>query len=467
MSTFMTDDFLLRTETARRLYHNHADKMSIIDFHNHLSPKDIYENRTYDNLTDLWLGGDHYKWRAMRANGIPESTITGNAAPLEKFHAWADTVQNCIGNPLYHWTHLELARYFGITEPLTPETADSVYSSCSQKLQTPNYSVQDLLLMQNVEVLCTTDDPADDLQWHKKLKASTFPVKVLPTFRPDQAIAIQNEGYINYLHLLEQTCESTISSACDLLEVLQKRIQFFIEQGCRVTDHSLEGKFYIPASYEQVNAIFKKRMEGVLPSETETAIFGGWLLSELGKTYARHHLVMQLHIGALRGCSSRMLQKLGANTGFDSMNDFQYAPMLSQLLDAMDLENLLPRTILYCLNPNDTEMLAAMAGNFQTNEDNIRGKMQLGSAWWLCDHKKGMERQLNALSDVGLLSTFVGMLTDSRSFLSFPRHEYFRRILCNQIGTLVENGEYPKDYNYLGTLIENICCNNAKTYFDL
>ncbi len=467
MRTIIHDDFILKNETARALYHQSAESLPIIDFHNHLNPQEIYEDRCYDNLAEVWLGGDHYKWRAMRANGVPEELITGDGDPYEKFLAWADTVQNCIGNPLYHWTHLELKRYFGIDDVLTPETAPAIWEKCNALLKTPEYSIRNLLKMQNVEVLCTTDDPIDDLKWHKKLAEEGFEIQVLPTFRPGRALDIEKDDFADYIAQLGERTDLEIHSLDDVLQALKKCLAYFIEAGCRVTDHSLESDFFLPASLEEADYIYQKRMSGETLSLEETAKYRGFVLTELGREYSRNNLVMQLHIGAIRNNSLRMFQHLGDDTGFDSLNDFNYAPQLSALLNAMDLTEELPKTVLYYLNSKDADMLAAMAGNYQSNTQNIRGKVQLGSAWWFCDHKRGMERQMNALADTGLISTFIGMLTDSRSFLSFPRHEYFRRILCNLIGSWVEDGEYPADMPYLNTLVQNICYTNAKQYFQL
>lgn len=467
MRTIIHDDFILKNETARALYHQSAESLPIIDFHNHLNPQEIYEDRCYDNLAEVWLGGDHYKWRAMRANGVPEELITGDGDPYEKFLAWADTVQNCIGNPLYHWTHLELKRYFGIDDVLTPETAPAIWEKCNALLKTPEYSIRNLLKMQNVEVLCTTDDPIDDLKWHKKLAEEGFEIQVLPTFRPGCALDIEKDDFADYIAQLGERTDLEIHSLDDVLQALKKCLAYFIEAGCRVTDHSLESDFFLPASLEEADYIYQKRMSGETLSLEETAKYRGFVLTELGREYSRNNLVMQLHIGAIRNNSLRMFQHLGDDTGFDSLNDFNYAPQLSALLNAMDLTEELPKTVLYYLNSKDADMLAAMAGNYQSNTQNIRGKVQLGSAWWFCDHKRGMERQMNALADTGLISTFIGMLTDSRSFLSFPRHEYFRRILCNLIGSWVEDGEYPADMPYLNTLVQNICYTNAKQYFQL
>ena len=463
--SFIHDDFILYSETASALYHEHAEKMPIIDFHNHLNPREIYEDKMYNNITEVWLGGDHYKWRAMRANGVSEELITGNGDPYQKFLAYADTIQNSLGNPLYHWTHLELKRYFGIDEVLKPESAERIWNACNEKLRDPAFSARNLLRMQKAEVLCTTDDPADDLYWHGKIREEISDIRVLPSFRPGNALDIEKEGFVAYLGRLGEAAGMEIRSAEDLLAALKKRLAFFMENGCRVTDHSIEGNFFKEADMAEVDVIFTKRVSGEELSCEELAVFKGWLLTELGKEYARHGLVMQLHIGAIRNNSTRMFRKLGADTGFDSLADFNYAPQLSGLMDAMDRTGDLPRTILYCLNPKDTPMLAAMAGNFQSNEEGIRSKVQLGSAWWFCDHMHGMQEQIQALCDVGLLSGFVGMLTDSRSFLSFPRHEYFRRILCGKVGEIVEKGQYPADMEYLGKMTEGICYGNAKVYF--
>ena len=468
MKKFMDDEFLLDSETAKTLFHESAEGAPVIDFHNHLNPKEIYEDRCFENLAEVWLGGDHYKWRAMRANGISERLITGDAEPYEKFLAWADTVQNSIGNPLYHWTHLELQRYFGIEEPLSPATAEMIWETCNRKLTTKAFSVRNLLRMQRVKVLCTTDDPADSLEWHRKLKEENLDFQVLPTFRPEKALGIEKEGFVEYLEQLSKVTGISIERTEDVLQALFLRLDYFCgEFGCVVTDHSLEGEFYIPAKKEEIDEILKKRMAGERITAEESGKYHGYLLKELGKAYAERGLVMQLHIGAIRNTSARFFARLGADAGFDGMNDFNYASMLSALLDQMDRENKLPKTILYCLNPKDLEMLAVLAGNFQSNEEGIRGKIQLGSAWWFLDHRTGMEHQLTALADVGLLSTFVGMLTDSRSFLSFPRHEYFRRILCNKVAGFVEHGEYPADMDFLKRMIRGICGENAIQYFRL
>ncbi len=464
MMKFMDDDFLLSNDVAKELFRV-AREVPIYDFHNHLSPQEIYEDQCFDNIAQVWLKGDHYKWRAMRANGISEEIITGEAEDYDRFVAWADTVQNLIGNPLYHWTHLELQRYFGIDKPLTKETAEEIWNACNEKLCTREYSVRNLLRMQNVSVLCTTDDPIDSLEWHKKIREDGFEIKVLPSFRPEKAIGIEKEDFVSYVEKLGKTAGVKIDGIDALLEALRLRLEFFVANGCKVTDHSLEVDFFAPTTASEVDEIFKLRQTGETLSIIQVAKFKGFMLTELGKMYAKHQLVMQLHIGAVRNCSKRFFDRLGPDSGFDATNDFTYAPQLAGLLSEMDLQDQLPKTILYCLNPKDTEMLSVMASTFCSNESGIRGKVQLGAAWWFCDHKNGMERQMEAMSDNGLIATSVGMLTDSRSFLSFPRHELYRRILCNKIGSWVSAGEYPNDEGYLKELIKNICGNNAVSYF--
>ncbi len=465
MTEFINDNFILHNEVARKLYHEHAAKMPIIDYHNHLNPEEIFEDKMYDNLTEVWLGGDHYKWRAMRANGVSEEYITGDGDAYKKYLSYADTVEKAFGNPLYHWTHLELKRYFGIDENLKPDTAEEIWDKCNAKLRDSGFSALNLLRMQNVKVLCTTDNPADDLKWHKKIREKVDDIRVLPSYRPGDALDIEKEGFASYMERLGETAGVKIESFEDLLDALKKRLIFFMENGCRVTDHSLECDFFVEDNPAIADRIFRCRIKGDKVSSEEAALYRGVLMKNLGKMYAENGLAMQLHIGALRNNSERMFEKIGADTGYDSLNDFNYAPQLGKLLNSMDKENALPRTILYCLNPKDMPMLMAMAGNFQGNEEGIKSKVQLGSAWWFMDHMNGMKLQLETLCEGGLLSGFIGMLTDSRSFLSFPRHEYFRRILCNMIGEKVERGEYPEDMEYLGSMVEDICYNNAKEYF--
>lgn len=463
MKNFMDSDFLLQTDTAKMLYHDAAETMSIFDYHNHLNQKAILEDSQMDNLTQVWLAGDHYKWRAMRAMGVPEELITGNGSDYDKFLAWARTIENSIGNPLYHWTHLELQRYFGITAPLSEATAKQIWDSANEQMRSKEFSVRNLILRQNVKYMCTTDDPADDLEAHKALKNENFGCTVLPTFRPEKAMAIEKPGYADYIAKLSEVSGVDIKNVDDLMKALEKRMDYFISVGCVVTDHSLEGCFYQPATVEDVDRVMKKRLEGEELTAAECGMYKGYVMIALGKMYARKNIVMQLHIGALRNNSSRQLAAIGVDSGFDSMDDIKYASYLSTMLNEMDKENLLPKTVLYSLNPNDNEMLASMAGNFQGG--GIRGKMQFGTAWWFNDHKPGMEAQLTVLSSIGLLSPFIGMLTDSRSFLSFPRHEYFRRILCNVVGNWVENGEYPNHPDFLKEMINNISYNNAYNYF--
>ena len=463
MKNFMDSDFLLQTDTAKMLYHDAAETMPIFDYHNHLNQKAILEDSQMDNLTQVWLGGDHYKWRAMRAMGVPEELITGNGSDYDKFLAWARTIENSIGNPLYHWTHLELQRYFGITAPLSEATAKQIWDSANEQMRSKEFSVRNLILRQNVKYMCTTDDPADDLEAHKALKNENFGCTVLPTFRPEKAMAIEKPGYADYIAKLSEVSGVDMKNVDDLMKALEKRMDYFISVGCVVTDHSLEGCFYQPATVEDVDRVMKKRLEGEELTAAECGMYKGYVMIALGKMYARKNIVMQLHIGALRNNSSRQLAAIGVDSGFDSMDDIKYASYLSTMLNEMDKENLLPKTVLYSLNPNDNEMLASMAGNFQGG--GIRGKMQFGTAWWFNDHKPGMEAQLTVLSSIGLLSPFIGMLTDSRSFLSFPRHEYFRRILCNVVGNWVENGEYPNHPDFLKEMINNISYNNAYNYF--
>ena len=467
MKKFMDPDFLLDTDIARELYHSAASRSPNIDYHNHLSPQEIYEDPCYRSITEAWLAGDHYKWRAMRANGVPEELVTGDGDPYEKFLAWADTIRNSVGNPLYHWTHLELQRHFGIDECLSPETAPEIWNACNQKLSQKDFSVRNLLKRMQVQVLCTTDDPADSLHYHELLASEEDAFHVYPTFRPEKALGIEKEGFPEYLKKLEDLTNVPCDNIKGILKALELRLDFFVKAGCRVTDHSLENHFYIPATEDQVNKILQKRLRGEALTETDCGMYHGFLLTYLGKMYAHRDLAMQLHIGAIRNTSTRMYRKLGPDTGFDSINDFNYAPELAALLDAMDQTDELPKTILYYLNPKDADMLAAMAGNYQSNSRGIRGKIQLGTAWWFCDHRRGMEQQMDSLANLGLLSTSIGMVTDSRSFLSFSRHEYYRRILCRKIGQWVENGEYPDDRGYLNDLIERISLRNAKEYFEL
>lgn len=464
MKKFMDENFLLQNQTAITLYHDYSKEMPIYDFHNHLSVKEIYEDVNYKNLTKIWLGGDHYKWRAMRTFGIDESYITGDQPDYEKFKKWAELMPYLIGNPLYHWTHLELQRYFGINTLLSPETCDSIWNSCNEMLGRDEFSVRNLLRQMNVKVLCTTDDPIDSLEYHKKLK-DEFEIKVMPTFRPDNGVHINRPEFVGYIKELSKVVGNEINSAADLKKALIERIHYFHKIGSRVSDHGMDRFLFTPCTDDEAENIFSKVMQKEEITGEELSKFEGNILIQLGKTYAELGWVMQIHIGALRNNSKRLFEKLGRDIGVDSIDDHSYAKDLSDFLNTLDYEEKLPKTILYCLNPKDNEVLATMAGNFQ--DGSFPGKIQFGSGWWFCDQKDGMERQMEALSQLGLISKFVGMLTDSRSFLSFPRHEYFRRILCNKLGSLVQNGEYPDDMDFLGKIIQDISYNNAKEYFNI
>lgn len=467
MKQFLDKDFLLKTETAKILYHEYAKKMPIYDYHCHLNAKEIYEDRRFDSITDLWLveghAGDHYKWRAMRNNGIEEKYITGNASKKDKFLKWAETIPYTVGNPLYHWSHLELKNYFGIEEPFSPKNAEKIYDHMNEVLKTK--TVRKIIEESNVYSLCTTDDPIDDLKWHKLLKEDTsFKTKVYPSFRPDKILNIDWDTFLPYVAKLNEVLGYEIKNLDDLEKGLLERIEYFHEVGCRVADHSLEVVVYKDATREEVDAVLQKALRGEKLTFDEAAIYRGYIIVFFGKAYHSHGWVQQYHIKALRNNNSRMMKLVGPDTGFDSINDGNFAPQLSRILDTLESTAQLPKTIVYSLNPVDNELLATLIFCFA--EEGVPGKMQLGSAWWFLDQKDGMEKQIQALSNLGLLSRFVGMLTDSRSFLSYTRHEYFRRVLCNKLGDLVENGEYPNDIEFLGKIVEGICFNNAKAYFD-
>lgn len=461
MKDFLDKDFLLESETAKKLYHEFAKDMPIYDYHNHLNPKEIYEDKKFSNISEVWLGADHYKWRVLRSNGITEDYITGNKSHYEKFMAFAKTIPYTIGNPMYHWAHLELQRYFDINTPLSEKTADDIYNACNEKLKDDSFSVRNLLKRSNIKSLCTTDDPKDDLKYHKLLKEENFEVKVLPTFRPDNIIHIEKLGFLPYTKAI---CELgyKANNIDDILYYLVDRMKYFNEVGCRLSDHGLDTVMYLEATKEEVDAIYQKGLNGIELTINELRKYKGYLLSFLGKEYNKLGWVIQYHIGPMRNNSTRMFNEIGADAGFDSINDGSVSQDLSKLLDSMDKTNELPRTILYCLNPCDNAVLASMLGNFQGG--GIVGKIQFGSGWWFMDTKKGMINQMEDLASMGLLSRFVGMLTDSRSFLSFPRHEYFRRILCNEIAKLVENGEYPNDFEILEEIIKGICYENINNY---
>jgi len=465
MSRFMSEDFLLDSEFARRLYHDYAADQPIFDYHCHLPPQQIAENYRFNNLYDIWLKGDHYKWRAMRANGVAEALCTGEASDRAKFDAWARTVPDTIGNPLYHWTHLELRRPFGITNTLlSPATADAIWHQCNEMLAQEAFSARGIMQQMKVKMVGTTDDPVDDLRHHRALaEDSSFATKVLPSWRPDKAFNIEAEGFTDYLHTLSAVADVAITRFDDLRRALSVRLDHFAAHGCKVSDHALDVVLYGETDDATLDAILARRLGGQIPPESEIAQFKTAVLVWLGAEYARRGWVQQYHIGALRNNNRRQLQLLGPDVGFDSINDRPLAEPLSKLLDAQNRDNALPKTILYCLNPRDNEVLATMVGNFQG--EGQPGKMQFGSAWWFNDQKDGMERQMTQLAQMGLLSRFVGMLTDSRSFLSYTRHEYFRRLLCQMIGRWVEKGEAPGDIALLGEMVQNICFNNARDYF--
>ena len=464
VAPFIHDDFLLQSDEAVRLYHDYAADLPIIDYHNHLSPKLIDENINFENITQAWLSGDHYKWRAMRANGISEKYITGSSTDAEKFTKWAETVPMTMRNPLYHWTHIELTRYFGIDTLLTEKSADAVYDQCNLMLANKDYSTQGLLNKMKVEVVCTTDHPIDDLSHHENHAKSNTKIKMLPTFRPDKFLIVNGSEFMEYIEKLEELNSVTISTFEDLVTALIERIEKFHSLGCRLSDHGLEQLFDLQATESELNKTLTDKRNNAVITTDAARKFQMSLLIELAKVYHAKDWTMQLHLGPIRNNNTRLMQEIGADVGADSIGDFEQSRGLSFFLNKLDKENKLAKTILYNLNPRDNEVFATMAGNY--NDDSTAGKIQWGSAWWFLDQKDGIEKQLNALSNMGLLSRFIGMLTDSRSFLSFPRHEYFRRILCNLIGQDIVNGELPNDIDWLGKMVQNICYYNAKQYFN-
>lgn len=465
MKTFITEDFLLYNETAKELYHDTAKHLPIIDYHNHLSPQEILQNKNFPDLAEIWLAGDHYKWRAMRANGVSEKYVTGEAPAYEKFLAWSKTVPNTLGNPLYHWTHLELQRYFGIDELLDEASAPAIWEETKQKLASPELSVRSILQKDNVEFVGTTDDPTDDLANHIQLAREGYSTSVSPSFRPDKGLSIEKDEFLPWVEKLGEVTDQTIADYDAFLDALAKRVAYFDEQGCRSADHGISVMFCEKASKAEVASIFHKRLSGGVLTDQEAEQFKTYTLLALGELYAEKDWVMQLHIGALRNNNTKMFAILGADSGFDSIGDLPIADKLSGLLDALEAKEKLPKTILYSLNPKDYPVLAAMAGNYQ-NAD-VPGKVQFGTAWWFNDTIDGMEYQMKTLANIGLISNFVGMLTDSRSFLSFSRHEYFRRVLCNLLGTWAEEQKIPKDMALLKAYVRNICYDNAKRYFAL
>lgn len=468
MKSFLCEDFLLRTETARILYHDYARDMPIFDYHCHLPVAEIAEDKNFENLTRIWLNGDHYKWRAMRAAGVQERFITGEAEDPEKFLAWAETVPKTLRNPLYHWTHLELKRYFGISgKLLCPETAPQIYATCSEMLRSEPFSTRRILERMNVRVACTTDDPTDDLSHHLAIaEGRAYPVKILPAFRPDKAMGVESPDAFNqWVSRLSAAANHSIVDFDSFLEAIGKRHDFFHRAGCRLSDHGIEYAYGEDFTLKEVRGIFDRVRQGKHLDGREILQFKSAMLLSLARMDAEKGWVQQLHLGALRNVSSRGMRALGPDTGFDTIGDFKLARGLVKFLDALDREGKLAKTILYVVNPADNELIAAMTGNFQ--DGTIPGKIQFGSAWWFNDQKNGIERQLDALSNMGLLSLFVGMLTDSRSFLSYPRHEYFRRVLCNLLGNDVENGEMPHDLPLIGSMVKDICYRNAVSYFCL
>ena len=463
MKAFLDDDFLLTTPTARRLYQV-ARSMPILDYHCHLDPKEIAQDRRFENITQVWLGGDHYKWRLMRANGVDEAYITGDAPDREKFQKWAETLELAIGNPLYHWSHLELRRYFGYEGVLNGDTAQEVWELCNQKLQEPGMSARNLIANSGVTLVCTTDDPADSLEWHQQLaQDSSFPVKVLPAWRPDAAMGLERPEYLDYLQRLGQAAGVEIRTYGDLKKALLSRMAFFDKMGCRASDHALTVAVCQPASEEELERVFQKRLEGEPLTQEELAAFQTGFLRFVAGEYKRLGWVMQLHYGCRRNNNTRMFHKLGRDTGYDAVLQGTPSLEVAAFLDLLASQDALPRMVLYSLNPNDAEGLNSVIGCFQ--DGTPLGRIQQGSAWWFNDHKAGMVKQLTAFANGGLLGNFIGMLTDSRSFLSYPRHEYFRRILCELLGAWVENGEYPADWKALEKMVRGVCYNNAVEFF--
>lgn len=463
MKQFMEKDFLLSTETAKKLYHKYAERMPIIDYHCHLNPQEIYEDRRYENITQLWLEGDHYKWRLMRSNGVEEEYITGNASEREKFQKWAETLEMAIGNPLYHWSHLELRKYFGYEGYLNGETAEEVWNLCNEKLQN-GLSARTLIKMSKVVLICTTDDPVDSLKWHQKIKEDkNFRVQVLPTWRPERAMQIANAEYLGYVKKLSLVSGVEIKDFASLIHALKVRLDYFEDCGCVLTDHSLDYVMCKKVSEEEVDEIYKTRLMGGRVTPEEQKKFETAFMRALGQEYSRRNMVMQLHFAVKRNNNQVLYRRLGADAGVDCINDQTSSAEMADFLDSLAVIGTLPKTILYSLNPMDNAAIGTVMGCFQ--DATAIGKIQQGSAWWFNDHKKGMIEQMTSLANLGLLGNFIGMLTDSRSFLSYTRHEYFRRILCELIGGWVENGEYPNDERMLEKIIKGICYNNAIRYF--
>lgn len=463
MKKFMDEDFLLTTETAKNLYHNYAEKLPIIDYHCHLSPQEIYEDVRYENITQVWLGADHYKWRQMRSNGVEEKYITGDASDREKFQKWAETLEKAIGNPLYHWSHLELKKYFGYEGHLCGDTAQEVWDLTSEKLKQENMSARGLILQSNVDTICTTDDPIDSLEWHRKIKEDGFEVKVLPAWRPDKAMNIEKADFAQYIAKLAQVSGVEIKDFDSLIDALKNRMDFFEENGCTVSDHGLEYVMYESYEPAEVNEIVKTRLSDGVLTKTEERKYKTAFMTALGREYAKKNWVMQLHYGVQRDLNKKVFNALGPDAGIDAINTYGSSIEMGQYLNALAIDDSLPKTIIYSLNPADNAAIGTVIGCFQ--DSSAVGKIQHGAAWWFNDHKTGMMEQMTSLANLGLLGNFVGMLTDSRSFLSYTRHEYFRRIMCELIGGWVENGEYPDDEKALKQIVEGISYYNCKNYF--
>ena len=464
MKAFMDKDFLLSTDTAKKLFHEIAEPMPVLDYHCHINPREIAEDRKFENITQVWLGGDHYKWRQMRSNGVDEYYITGDAPDREKFQKWAETLELAVGNPLYHWSHLELQRFFGYHGILNGETAEDVWKLCNARLQEDSMSVRNLIRQSAVTLICTTDDPADDLRWHKALAEDrSFEVQVLPAWRPDKAMNMEKPDYTSYIEKLGAAAEMEIRSFAELKAALKKRMDFFESYGCKASDHALEYVMYVPETEENIEKIFAKRLAGENPNREEELKFKTAFMLFVAEEYAKRGWAMQLHYGCKRDNNTSMYRQLGPDTGYDCINNYAPSSQMADFLNALNIKGALPKTIIYSLNPNDDEAIGSIIGCFQ-NADAV-GKIQQGSAWWFNDNKNGMMKQMTSLANLGLLGNFIGMLTDSRSFLSYPRHEYFRRILCELIGGWVENGEYPNDEKTLKRIIKGISYNNAVRYF--
>ena len=464
MKPFMDKDFLLSTDTAKALYHDYAEKMPILDYHCHINPQEIYEDRKFDNITQVWLGGDHYKWRQMRSNGVDERYITGDASDREKFQKWAETMPKLIGNPLYHWSHLELQKYFGYTGYLNGDTAEEVWNLCNAKLREDSMTVRNIIRQSNVTLICTTDDPVDSLEWHDKIAADpTFEIQVLPAWRPDKAMNIEKPTFVPYIAKLSEVSGVKIDSLASMKQALQVRMDYFAKRGCLVSDHALEYVMFAPASEEELNEIFTKGLAGETISREEELKYKTAFMLFVAKEYHKRGWVMQLHYGCKRDNNALMFEKLGADTGFDCINNYAPSAEMADFLNALSATDEVPKTVLYSLNPNDNASIGSIIGCFQ--DPTMAGKLQHGSAWWFNDHKIGMTEQITSLANLGCLGNFIGMLTDSRSFISYTRHEYFRRLLCDIFGTWVENGEYPADMKSLKSLVEDISYNNAVRYF--